>query len=330
MITKDRVQVRFEENIKRLDLERYNILKSVADGDDSWICSEGSYYTFTVSEMAVPCKGNSDAKYILPDELINIFKSVESPEAKEQAKLNSEVYDLICGCILSYGLIDVPNLEEIVNRHLGYELTGAKFKEKLEDCEALLCTITVADQLVYSRCLDNPQYYIDEQDKVSDFDYKEFTREEIVNAADVGYIPDNPCYKSVRNLLNRHYKCAEDRINLCLATLINYAKACRMANEALAFIACSLGEFSEKFMEEFMPLYCEYNNCTGKWALKGYTPNEITRIKNPELIELMARNMAEYRTNRNEAPPMNEQRPGRFESCSCGSGRKYKDCCGRN
>lgn len=35
-------------------------------------------------------------------------------------------------------------------------------------------------------------------------------------------------------------------------------------------------------------------------------------------------------TNRSEAPIKAVPRPGRNDPCSCGSGRKFKQCCGRN
>lgn len=46
------------------------------------------------------------------------------------------------------------------------------------------------------------------------------------------------------------------------------------------------------------------NKNTRKWSLKGYTENELALIPSKKLL-------------------------GRNEPCLCGSGRKYKKCCGR-
>ena len=47
------------------------------------------------------------------------------------------------------------------------------------------------------------------------------------------------------------------------------------------------------------------NKNTRKWSLKGYTENELALIPSKKLL-------------------------GRNEPCLCGSGRKYKKCCGKN
>jgi uncharacterized protein len=55
-------------------------------------------------------------------------------------------------------------------------------------------------------------------------------------------------------------------------------------------------------------------------------PNCVTIIllqSRPELAGTMAANLS-------GRPHVAAPRPGRNDPCSCGSGRKYKQCCGRN
>jgi len=160
--------------------------------------------------------------------------------------------------------------------------------------------------------------------------YKEFSKEELIQAADVMYVPDNPCYWRLMQLLKKTFRCSDEMSRVSAAVLINYAKACRVLDESMEYIVKELGYVTGDFMGKFMPLYCEYNNCTGKWALKGHTPDDITRVEHPKMYEKM-QNMYDRAEGPGKVVPfMADQRPGRNEPCSCGSSKKYKDCCGRN
>ena len=84
-------------------------------------------------------------------------------------------------------------------------------------------------------------------------------------------------------MLKRHLKVSDDKCRAGAAVLINNARACRDFDYSMMFIVREIGLVTGEFMEEFIPFYAELNNCTGKWALKGHTPNEITKIMNPDL-----------------------------------------------
>ena len=149
-------------------------------------------------------------------------------------------------------------------------------------------------------------------------------------AANPEYIPETPCYWKLMQLLKRYFKCNDELCQTSAAVMINYAKASRVIDETMKYIVQELGLLTGNFIGEFMPLYCEYNNCTGKWALKGHTPNEITKVKDPKLFKKM-----QNIQDRDEGPGMvlpfqSPQKSGRNSPCSCGSGKKYKNCCGLN
>ena len=51
-------------------------------------------------------------------------------------------------------------------------------------------------------------------------------------------------------------------------------------------------------------------NNTPMWILKGLTSIELDRMRKTTIVK--------------------EKTPGRNEPCPCGSGKKYKKCCGKN
>ena len=65
----------------------------------------------------------------------------------------------------------------------------------------------------------------------------------------------------------------------------------------------------ENQLNELVSLMMDCCNNTRIWANKGYTPNELMKL---------------HRT-----PQAKTQKVGRNDPCPCGSGKKYKKCCGR-
>ncbi len=60
---------------------------------------------------------------------------------------------------------------------------------------------------------------------------------------------------------------------------------------------------------ELITAVAELYNTTPIWTLKGLTPIELEERKKPQVNK--------------------EKKTGRNEPCICGSGKKYKKCCGK-
>ena len=68
---------------------------------------------------------------------------------------------------------------------------------------------------------------------------------------------------------------------------------------------------SKDQVRELIPLLVDLANHTRKWSNCGFTPNEI------------------HQQTIRSAPIRQGRKIGRNEPCPCGSGKKYKKCCGR-
>jgi len=280
----------YNKKIPCLDYKRYSILKGVAEGGDADdLCDPRSLFSFMICDMAIATESKWEKSFVLSRELLDIFMNMDSVELAETAVRNTELYDLINGCMVSYGLIGFNEFKEIVEIHIDYDIGDNDFQEAVDGCELVHGMVMTSGNQIVTRMMKPKrlQYFIDEQDKVKDFDYKRFSKEELVHAADLEYVPDTKSYRKLMGILRNHFGCDEKLCRVSAAILINYAKACRDMDDAMAYIVPELGNVTPKFMGDFIPMYCEYNNCTPKWALKGHTPNEITKIKNPELFRMM-------------------------------------------
>jgi uncharacterized protein YecA (UPF0149 family) len=68
---------------------------------------------------------------------------------------------------------------------------------------------------------------------------------------------------------------------------------------------------TQRDIDNFMKRYVPLVNNTRKWSNHGFTPDELRKISQPTAYKA-------------------EAKVGRNDSCPCGSGKKYKKCCGAN
>ena len=73
---------------------------------------------------------------------------------------------------------------------------------------------------------------------------------------------------------------------------------------------------SENQIKKFIDLAMYAKNNTRIWENNGYTPSELF-----EILSNRKKNIINF--------PMQKKKIGRNDPCPCGSGKKYKNCCGR-
>ena len=100
----------------------------------------------------------------------------------------------------------------------------------------------------------------------------------------------------------------------------------------VADIEAMLSDFPSKHRKltnEVLSLYSNYQNSLPRWDLKGHSPKEAFEMG----IKLEGKKEQKTSTfiDSNGSPFVNATpKIGRNEPCPCGSGKKYKNCCGRN
>lgn len=72
-----------------------------------------------------------------------------------------------------------------------------------------------------------------------------------------------------------------------------------------------------KQAEKMMRLIVDVQNNTRQWTNYGHTPNELHPSDKSNLLPFPS------------VHPVHSQKIGRNDPCPCGSGKKYKKCCGR-
>jgi uncharacterized protein YecA (UPF0149 family) len=83
-------------------------------------------------------------------------------------------------------------------------------------------------------------------------------------------------------------------------------------------------EFVQLLTAQMMEVY----NNTRMWVLKGYTPVELHKKEKQHLNPIPP--SIKKQTGSNIIDINSRKNTGRNDPCPCGSGKKYKKCCGKH
>ena len=89
--------------------------------------------------------------------------------------------------------------------------------------------------------------------------------------------------------------------------------------------------FTDTNIQQFIKICSELHNNTRMAENCGFTPNEIIKLYPPkETKSILLHQLDEIEAKpRGKAVPFQTKKVGRNDPCPCGSGKKYKNCCGR-
>lgn len=268
-----------------------------------------------------------------------------------------KVYDIINGQYEeNYSEDDFLKFAEAVpfNKRLHCDLVGEDFDDDSKTPifernivhESMLVDYDVYDNLMYSKSGKN-DYYIP-------------PKEELLKYADDLYEPKSPQYRAMRSFVERYKDVSAREAEDCLFELMfnirdGVSSPLEVVNEMSRFNDIHI--YAEHYYE-FEPLFIDLYNHTRNPHLNGYTPEEYLQMTNDseesmyavkenipeeeifdklseaveacEYFRYRARKFREGGTmqvSRNQQP-VKKKKIGRNDPCPCGSGKKYKKCCG--
>ena len=189
--------------------------------------------------------------------------------------------------------------------------------------------------VLVSPWVENANKVWKEIQKRKDIPYKVFEYEEIMAAGQLPY----PSFTSeftegmidLLNYTDNTFKNTKP-IEPAEQTLTDIWFNIQEGESPVADIEAMLSDFPSKHRKltnEVLSLYSNYQNSLPRWDLKGHSPKEAFEMG----IKLEGKKEQKTSTfiDSNGSPFVNATpKIGRNEPCPCGSGKKYKNCCGRN
>ena len=302
--------------------------KLVAAGPNQYVEEPLSlcYNTLQITGLvAFDLRGNQSTfiRYMICDELReSIAPHMEHCLSEEQNANRFLIEQVAIGLTNLYGFVSHKDMLEKLRQYMPESIQDEEIEDFIQH-SILMRQNTVYDAVATTKALGISSSFLDDLDSFSKkiqmykaiTSPKQFTLEEL-KAAGSQPIPQviAPITAQLKEVITGQLGYSEVEANYHLQQLwINV----QLEGQPMPVIAPIVNNklSSMEDLQKVVAVFMEYHNNCPRWFMKGYSSSEIH-----QLFPQPAPKKAPVRSNK----------VGRNDACPCGSGKKYKHCCGKN
>lgn len=263
-----------------------------------------------------------EKEIVIADEIIEIYNNIKSDE-KLYAKLlelretNNKYNDYKKACLRLYGAVPTNMLKAVYETNEGEELDMDKFYHFLSKKSYIESDFNIIDgYLVHEALFINDENDFRDMIKASENIDKYYLPEksELMKYTDELYYEHTLHIEKLESHLSKKYNLDKDKleeamIELIGTNLVSLNTDATMIDMILkSWQDLGINIKTQDELKKIVDMILKVINTTRMWSNKGFTPEELKA--------------STQRVNVNKI--------GRNEPCPCGSGKKYKHCCGKN
>lgn len=321
------------ESTKLWDEERWSLIRKLVKNNglmaDAPQSGPVAYY-LAERGIAFPGEVKGKKSLVMPTELVERFARLEGLSGTPaQVRRNTEHIKLTQGLLYYYGVLEETELEARLIALTGETPEGGPdmFEVLVEALDFRAMYDVDEDGLYANLDVEEPQELLRIQQAREDLSFREFTKAELLKAGEPDYVERTKAHQELAGYLAREYAVdkqeADTIAEICADTFKN-GKSMSAAFEILQF------EFSiedAKTVEEVGGLLARLNNGTRQWVLKGHRPDELqVTVGGGVPSNVLA--MPQRSHQADVISIQTGRKIGRNDPCPCGSGKKFKKCCG--
>lgn len=302
----------------------------------------------------------------VPDEVKKIYKKVNTPKFRKKRKRAFWMIRCLTMVIFLYVLAPISVIKEMLVKCLGEDISEEEFREIfawIPDYQNP-CVIR-GEWVIYKEVL--PQgLYNKIKESQGDLEYYIPEQEEILDYTGHGYPSRDTCCRKVKEFLIKRMKIEEEQTeNLMQGIYSKISLGGGPSDVTEIFEEEGIIFPDETTVRDFIALLIELNNSTRMIQNRGWTPSEMTKKRpvlpegqKPTIVPMSSLAAEQLKQASNELQQMGftvdlDSGADEVETvfmpdgiaghtvkgtkkiypndpCPCGSGKKYKKCCGKS
>lgn len=253
---------------------------------------------------------------VIPDELLPLIPDTNGEEFKNKVERNQKLLSYTLALTNLYGVYRVEQLVDVWNLFNKEKIGVDEVREYIE-----VMSIRQADfwydrgHIVSTLLADANEYYA-LMKKAALTPYFVPKKSDIAFYSDVKNEYSSVYLEKIKTFIKSKNVLEDDKLDDLMPEIFDACKMDKNPGEIVAMLKENNVELNEEDTNEFLRLLMTLSNSTRKWVLRGHMPSEL--VKKPARPQV------------NPVPTNSVQKKvGRNDPCICGSGKKYKVCCGK-
>ncbi|CAG7646866.1 YecA family protein [Paenibacillus allorhizosphaerae] len=307
----------------KMDETRYRILKQVASrGGRALLLLEPQQLDY-FKQRGLLFTGTYKGKrtLLMPQPLAKSFEAADSPSLRETVHRNTEWIQLTQGMLFNYGTLNIAELDSLMKQHTGTNLNLDAYVTVIEDSLPFYNGIKRSAQgYSHIRVWDDEKVKQEHQSR-PDLPFYPFTKSQLKLAGEPDFVDRNATFQAFFDFIKNHYEISSDEADHLVEECVYAIRNGELPNRLLEYMQSQMDINDLELLKAFMAHIMMLHNSTRQWDLKGYAPDDLSASRNgksptqptakADVIDLAAK-----------------KNVGRNDPCPCGSGKKYKKCCG--
>jgi hypothetical protein len=264
---------------------------------------------------------NNDIQIVCPNEIADRYMIAYEKDNKERIKMNNDLSDYTRALQRIYGVFEANQLVTVWNKYNKEKLNEEFIFEFMDIIGRRQNYLWWHSPYIISDYFMDIEEYEDFLQSRMEKEYYMPTKKEIEYYMEEEFDIDNLYYKKMLDYFEKQKSLNEVQLD---DLMLSIEMGC-IFNNSFQDIINIINDSGFKFknldeLNKFMRNYIDLSNNTRKWETKGYKPVELSEAKSNVLND---NNVIPFEK------PTKKKKIGRNEPCSCGSGKKYKFCCGK-
>lgn len=265
---------------------------------------------------------NDNPIVMIPLELLpSLGEIVRDETLLTDIKRNTEWIKITRGLLYYYGTVPHDELVNLVEKYTPIHPDYLAFNYVIFDAMEYYQE-TYIDKYGYSywEVLD-PLVILEEQASRKNLDYYPFSKKQLLEAGETDFVERPKGFSQLLSLLTQEYRMSKQEAMELVEECIMQVKLGDQPSELLQYLQTQLTFDSLEAVQRIVDAVVLLMNNTREWYLKGYTSDELSAHEKKGLLPLP--------NKKGEVISLQtRQKVGRNDPCPCGSGKKFKKCCG--
>ncbi len=260
---------------------------------------------------------------VMPEEVMEAFKAASTDENMKTLNRNQRLFDLIVIMLHHYGAVPVEVAQAELEKEIGESLDPKWLKQFIEQLSEHydLFHLNKKGYIVDELVMDEEEL-IRKQEARTDLAYAPITQKSSSNVKNLEYVGRTPEMKELASYLQKQYRFSNEDLEEVLGQTF-YMAQLEEPPSTIMHLYTALIDFANT--EEIQALVDKVKKVvdnTGLWNLKGHTQSSLSPKDNLKVLNAPA-------SAKQADLSASKKKVGRNEPCPCGSGKKYKKCCGK-
>lgn len=277
---------------------------------------------------------NGNKVLTMPLEVLEVFEEMDGPVFQKLIRRNTEWIRLAQGLLYYYGVLGYNQLRGLLEKHINEDVGYSQQYGILSEAASYYGQIRLGRDGYYNARVNDVKEVLKEHRARPDLPFYPFTKEELLKAGEEGYVDRTEELDGFVEFLLENYEMTTVEAEEIALHCIDLIKLDGHLQHILQYLGTQLDFSSLEDVQQLTGEVVKLSNNTRKWILKGHTSEALFQEEKKYLNPLPGAPFNMHRTG-GKVIDINTRRKGtkkigRNDPCPCGSGKKYKKCCGRS